>query len=140
MPYSKGTLFFVPFFIPAIKAKWPENIRKEIFIQQDNVRPHIMHNDAEFQSVANTDGFEFHIICQPANSPNCNELDLSFFRAIQSIQDDKLARGVDDLLSNVQSSFEELSAQTLNNVFLTLQGCFTDILKVEGGNDYKLHT
>ncbi|XP_042003691.1 uncharacterized protein LOC121752640 [Salvia splendens] len=123
--------------IPTIKAKWPSNISKEIFIQQDNARPHIMHNDAEFQSIANTDGFKFHIICQPANSPDCNVLDLGFFRAIQSIQDDKLARGVDDLLSNVQSSFEELSAQTLNKVFLTLQTCLTKILKVEGGNGYK---
>ncbi|XP_042008976.1 uncharacterized protein LOC121757510 [Salvia splendens] len=123
--------------IPTIKAKWPDNISNEIFIQQDNARPHIMHNDAEFQSVANTDGFKFHIICQPANSPDCNVLDLGFFRAIQSIQDDKLARGVDDLLSNVQSSFEELSAQTLNKVFLTLQACLTKILKVEGGNGYK---
>ncbi|XP_042030051.1 uncharacterized protein LOC121776981 [Salvia splendens] len=123
--------------IPTIKAKWSANISKEIFIQQDNARPHIMHNDAEFQSVANTDGFKFHIICQPANSLDCNVLDLGFFRAIQYIQDDKLARGVDDLLSNVQSSFEELSAQTLNKVFLTLQTCLTEILKVEGGNGYK---
>ena len=64
-------------------------------------------------------------------------LDLGFLRAIQSIQDDKLTKGVDDLLRNVQSSFDELSAQTLNNVFLTLQGCLTEILKVEGGNGYK---
>ncbi|XP_042038441.1 uncharacterized protein LOC121784356 [Salvia splendens] len=122
--------------IPAIKAKWPDNISKKIFIQQDNVRPHIMHNDAEFQSVANTDGFRFHIICQPANSPYCNVLDLGFFRAIQSIQDDKLATGVDELVANVQTAFDELSAETLNNVFLTLQGCLTGILKVET----KLHT
>ncbi|XP_042063220.1 uncharacterized protein LOC121807090 [Salvia splendens] len=123
--------------LPAIKAKWPENISKEIFIQQDNARPHINHNDAEFQAVTNTEGFKFHIICQPSNSPDCNVLDLGFFRAIQSIQDDKVANGVDDLLRNVQSSFDELSAQTLNNVFLTLQGCLTEILKVEGGNGYK---
>ncbi|XP_042029894.1 uncharacterized protein LOC121776796 [Salvia splendens] len=123
--------------IPTIKAKWSDNISNDIFIQQDNTRPHIMHNDAEFQSVANTDGFKFHIICQPANSPDCNVLDLGFFIAIQSIQDGKLARGVDDLLGNVQSSFEELSAQTLNKVFLTLQACLTEILKVEGGNGYK---
>ncbi|XP_042035364.1 uncharacterized protein LOC121781707 [Salvia splendens] len=120
--------------IPAIKVKWPNNISKDIFIQQDNDRPHIMHNDAEFQSVANTDGFRFHIICQPSNSPDCNVLDLGFFRAIQSIQDDKLARGVDELVANVQAAFDELSAGTLNNVFLTLQGCLTEILKEEGGN------
>ena len=34
-------------------------------------------------------------------------------------------------------SFDELSAQTLNNIFLTLQGCLIEILKVEVGNGYK---
>ncbi|XP_042051289.1 uncharacterized protein LOC121796523 [Salvia splendens] len=102
-----------------------------------SVNKEVMRDCLIHKSVANTDGFKFHIICQPANSPDCNVLDLGFFRAIQSIQDDKLARGVDDLLSNVQSSFEELSAQTLNKVFLTLQTCLTEILKVEGGNGYK---
>ncbi|XP_042003721.1 uncharacterized protein LOC121752680 [Salvia splendens] len=123
--------------IPAIKAKWPENISKEIFIQQDNAKPHIHHNDAEFLSVASTDGFKFHIRCQPPQSPDCNVLDLGYFRAIQSLQDDKVAKGVDDLLRNVHSSFDELSPYTLNNVFLTLQGCLTEILKVQGGNGYK---
>ncbi|XP_042044931.1 uncharacterized protein LOC121790904 [Salvia splendens] len=123
--------------IPAIKAKWPENISKEIFIQQDNAKPHIHHNDADFLSVASTDGFQFHIRCQPPQSPDCNVLDLGYFRAIQSLQDDKVAKGVDDLLRNVHSSFDELSPYTLNNVFLTLQGCLTEILKVQGGNDYK---
>ncbi|XP_042032278.1 uncharacterized protein LOC121778977 [Salvia splendens] len=105
--------------IPAIKAKWPDNMSKEIFIQQDNAKPHINHNDVEFQAVASTDGFNFHI------------------RAIQSLQDDKVAKGVDELLRNVYSSFDELSPYTLNNVFLTLQACLTEILKVQGCNGYK---
>ncbi|XP_042065319.1 uncharacterized protein LOC121808811 [Salvia splendens] len=105
--------------IPAIKTKWPENMSKEIFIQQDNTKPHIHHNDADFLAVASSDGFKFHI------------------RAIQSLQDDKVAKGVDELLRNVHSSFDELSPYTLNNVFLTLQDCLTGILKVQGCNGYK---
>ncbi|XP_041994188.1 uncharacterized protein LOC121744667 [Salvia splendens] len=123
--------------IPAIKAKWPHNVSKEIFIQQDNAKPHIHHNDADFLAVASTDGFKFHIRCQPPQSPDCNVLDLGYFRAIQSLQDDKVAKGVDELLRNVHSSFDELSPYTLNNVFLTLQGCLTEILKVQGCNGYK---
>ncbi|XP_042056497.1 uncharacterized protein LOC121801104 [Salvia splendens] len=96
--------------IPTIKAKWPDNISKDIFIQQDNARPHIMHNDAEFQVFSEQ---------------------YSLYKMTSWLG------GVDDLLSNVQSSFEELSAQTLNKVFLTLQTCLTEILKVEGGNGYK---
>ena len=65
-------------------------------------------------------------------------LDLGFFRAIQSLQDDKLATNIDELLANVWSSFEELTPQTLNKVFLTLQSCLSKILEVHGGNNYKI--
>ncbi|XP_047942997.1 uncharacterized protein LOC125189809 [Salvia hispanica] len=119
--------------IPAIKSKWPPNVCKEILIQQDNAKPHISPTDSEFQAIANKDGFKFQIICQPPNV-----LDLGFFTAIQSLQDDKIAKGVDDLVNNVYSSFEELSPHTLNNVFLSLQGCLLEIMKVHGGNGYKL--
>ncbi|XP_042064212.1 uncharacterized protein LOC121807943 [Salvia splendens] len=94
-------------------------------------------NSKDFLVVAFTDGFKFHIRCQPPQSPYCNVLDLGYFRAIQYLHDDKVAKGVDDLLRNVHSSFDELSAHTLHNVFFTLQCCLTEILKVEGGNDYK---
>ena len=45
---------------------------------------------------------------------------------------------IDELLGNVWSSFEELTPQTLNNVFLTLQSCFSKIIEVHGGNNYKI--
>ncbi|XP_041994169.1 uncharacterized protein LOC121744637 [Salvia splendens] len=124
--------------IPAIKAKWPANASKKIYIQQDNVKPHLKSFDSQFDDLASSDGFKFHLISQPANSPCTNVLDLDFFRAIQSLQDDKLATNIDELLGNVWSSFEELTPQTLNNVFLTLQSCLSKILEVHGGNNYKI--
>ncbi|XP_042065382.1 uncharacterized protein LOC121808885 [Salvia splendens] len=124
--------------IPAIKAKWPANASKKIFIQQDNVKPHLRAADQLFETLASTDGFEFHLISQPPNSPDTNVLDLGYFRAIQSLQDDKMATSIDDLLRNVFTSFEELSPQTLNRVFITLQSCLTTILQVHGKNDYKI--
>ncbi|XP_057773775.1 uncharacterized protein LOC130993071 [Salvia miltiorrhiza] len=124
--------------IPAIKAKWPTTEPKEIIIQLDNARPHILATDKDFIEAANTDGFKISLICQPPNSPDTNINDLGFFRAIQSLQDDKMANTVDDLLKNVLSSYQELTAHTLNNVFLTLQGCYIEILKIKGGNDYKI--
>ncbi|XP_042067053.1 uncharacterized protein LOC121810323 [Salvia splendens] len=124
--------------IPTIKAKWPANANKEIYIQQDNVKPHLKSSDLQFEAIASTDGFEFHLVSQPANSPDTNVLDLGFFRAIQSLQDDKLATNIDELLANVWRSFEELTPQTLNKVFLTLQSCLTKILEVHGGNNYKI--
>ncbi|XP_042036579.1 uncharacterized protein LOC121782691 [Salvia splendens] len=124
--------------IPAIKAKWPANASKEIYIQQDNAKPHLNSSDSQFEALASSNGFKFHLISQPANSPDANVLDLGFFRAIQSLQDDKLATNIDELLGNVWSSFEELTPQTLNNVFLTLQSCLSKILEVHGGNNYKI--
>ena len=42
--------------LPAIKAKWPrEDLGNPIFIQQDNARTHIDHDDAEFCREANKD-------------------------------------------------------------------------------------
>ncbi|XP_042016290.1 uncharacterized protein LOC121764314 [Salvia splendens] len=124
--------------IPAIKAKWPVGASKDIYIQQDNATPHITAMDADFQAVANSDGFRIQLICQPPNSPDTNILDLGFFRAIQSLQHEKPCKTVDELVWNVCSSFEELSPQTLNKVFLSLQACLNEILQCRGGNGYKV--
>ncbi|XP_047949312.1 uncharacterized protein LOC125195166 [Salvia hispanica] len=124
--------------VPTIKAKWPANASKKIYIQQDNAKPHLRAADQQFEEITSTDGFEFHLISQPANSPDTNVLDLGYFRAIQSLQDDKIATNVDDLMRNMFTSFEELSPQTLNRVFITLQSCFTTILQVHGNNSYKI--
>ncbi|XP_047962003.1 uncharacterized protein LOC125206824 [Salvia hispanica] len=124
--------------VPTIKAKWPANASKKIYIQQDNVKPHLKAADQQFEEIASTDGFEFHLISQPPNSPDTNVLDLGYFRAIQSLQDDKITTNVDELMRNVFTSFEELSPQTLDRVFITLQSCFTTILEVHGNNKYKI--
>ncbi|XP_042043627.1 uncharacterized protein LOC121789191 [Salvia splendens] len=58
--------------IPTIKAKWPANASKKIFIQQDNAKPNLRAADQQFESLASTDGFEFHLISQPPNSEKLN--------------------------------------------------------------------
>ncbi|XP_057771056.1 uncharacterized protein LOC130990841 [Salvia miltiorrhiza] len=106
--------------IPAIKAKWPQFASRVIFIQQDNAKPHIKDSDPDFRKVASSDGFDIKIVHQPPNSPDTNINDL------------------DTLVEAVKSSFDELSPTTLNKVFLSLQGCLTEILKVKGQNCYKI--
>ncbi|GJV86140.1 hypothetical protein Tco_1526038 [Tanacetum coccineum] len=73
--------------LPAIRAKWPQGHTGPIFIQQDNVKPHIDVNDVEFLQEVSRDGFDIRLRFQPPNSPDLNVLDLSFFRAIQSLQE-----------------------------------------------------
>ena len=45
-----------------IRAKWPHGMSKHIFIQLDNAKPHIAHNDNEFMEEALNDDF-FHTTC-----------------------------------------------------------------------------
>ncbi|XP_042026328.1 uncharacterized protein LOC121773514 [Salvia splendens] len=122
----------------AIHSKWPTSASKEIYIQQDNVKPHISTADPEFEEAANSNGFKIQLICQPPNSPDTNILDLGFFRAIQSLKDKKACSNVDELLQNVSMAYEELTPQTLNKVFLTLQSVLSEILEVQGGNNYRI--
>jgi hypothetical protein len=72
--------------LPDIKAKWPAEGRHEtIWIQQDNCRTHIPVDDPEFCAAAQADGCDIRLMCQPANSPDTNVLDLGFFEAIQPL-------------------------------------------------------
>lgn len=123
--------------VPAIKEKWPPFLSKNIRIQQDNCRAHISQTDAEFNEVANTDGFHMELVQQPAQSPDCNALDLGFFNAIQSLQQRKKCRNADELILAVEDSFKALEPMTLNKVFLSLQCVLKEIMKLKGGNDYK---
>ncbi|KAH0730970.1 hypothetical protein KY289_002158 [Solanum tuberosum] len=125
--------------LPAIRSKWPaldSNI--PIFIQQDNARPHIGVNDLEFVEAAQKDGFDIRLCFQPPNSPDLNVLDLGFFRAIQSLQYQKAPSNVDELVEAVERSFDEMKVEQLNHVFLTLQSCMIEVMKDNGGNNYKV--
>ncbi|CAH9069359.1 unnamed protein product [Cuscuta europaea] len=124
--------------LPAIKEKWPSQLSKEIIIQQDNARPHISHDDAEYVSASMADGFTITLTNQPPNSPDLNILDLGFFRAIQSLKDQNAPKTVDELLHAVDDAFKQLSPLTLNKVWLSYRYVMIEVLKVQGGNNYKL--
>ena len=124
--------------LPAIRAKWPRDTEDIVFIQQDNARPHVDPNDAEFLEAASSDGFNIHLSYQPPNSPDMNVLDLGFFRAIQSLQQQEALSTVDELVNAIEKAFNELPPQSLNRVFLSLQQCMIVVNKDFGGNNYKL--
>ncbi|EEE52908.1 hypothetical protein OsJ_35513 [Oryza sativa Japonica Group] len=69
--------------LPAIKHKWPNEERGlPIFIQQDNAKTHIAVDDPAFLSVAQEDGWDIRLTCQPPNCPDLNVLDLGFYAAL----------------------------------------------------------
>lgn len=125
--------------IPAIQRNWPrEESNRTIFIQQDNARTHIDPTDEQFRLAACQHGFDIQLTCQPSNSPDLNILDLGFFSSIQSLQQKQCSRTVPELICAVEKCFYEYPAETLNRVFVTLQLCMREILKIEGSNKYKI--
>lgn len=128
--------FLIEKVIPDIKKIWPrEDYCYLIFFQQDNVKPHIRRKDEEFQQVAQQDGFDIRLICQP---PNLNVLDLGFFNAIQSLQHQEAPKTMDELVNVVIKAYELFSTEKTNQIFLTLQSCILEIMQAKGSNKYNI--
>lgn len=66
-----------------------------------------------------------------------NVLDLGYFRAIQSLQQQEAPSTIEELIEAVQKSFQDLHYDKLNKIFLTLQLCMQETMKVDGCNNYK---
>ena len=131
--------YLIEKILPAIKEKWPrEDIRNPIFIQQDNARTHIDHNDDDFCEATRQQGFDIHLMCQPINSPDLNVLDLGFFSAVQSLQHKESPKTVDELVNVVVKAFESFPIAKSDHIFLTLQLCMIEIMKVKGSHRYKI--
>ena len=130
--------FLIDKLLPAIKATCLANSATCIRIQQDNARPHIGPTDVEFTAAAERLELNTRLVCQPPNSPDLNVLDLGFFTSIQALQYEEAPSNIDELIDVVQSSFDKLKKNTLNNVFLTLQKVMEACIMCDGNNTYKL--
>jgi hypothetical protein len=125
--------------LKAIARRWPQELRGQtIYIQQDNAPSHVLEGDEEFATVVAHTGLDIQLINQPANSPDLNVLDLGFFASLQSKAYEKISRNLDELIRNVKNEFDNYDTDTLNRVFLTLQGCMIEVMKDGGGNTYKI--
>uniref|UniRef100_A0A8R7PDQ2 Uncharacterized protein n=1 Tax=Triticum urartu TaxID=4572 RepID=A0A8R7PDQ2_TRIUA len=73
--------YMINFLIPAIRARWHAAERGMlIYVQQDNAKTHIPLDDPEFVDVAQAEGWDIRLTCQPPNSPDLNILDLVFLQ------------------------------------------------------------
>ncbi|XP_047313795.1 uncharacterized protein LOC124917393 [Impatiens glandulifera] len=124
--------------VPDLKALWPLTEGTNIVIQQDNARPHFSDDDIQWRAVVSSDGFNIHLMQQPALSPDLNVNDLGWFRALQSIQEEEAPMNVDELVLAVLTSFQKLEPMKLNFVFLSLQSCMVEIMMQRGHNNYRL--
>ncbi|TBU12317.1 hypothetical protein CWI38_0806p0020 [Hamiltosporidium tvaerminnensis] len=113
--------------IPAIKSKFPPAYKKKtIYIQQNNTKPHFSDNDADIVALGSADDRNIKFKVQLANSLDLNVLDLASPHTI------------DELINCVQDAFHQLEANTLDNVFTTLQACMESIMLTDDGNCYKI--
>jgi len=128
--------------LPAIKRVWPnrrEGIRTCVTIQQDGASSHIDDNDEEFTVHARNQLWKIHLLIQPAKSPDLNVLDLSFFRSLQSEQwRSGVENTVDGLIRQVLAAFQRFEPRKIDFGFLSLMQCMDNILKIHGGNHYRM--
>ena len=128
--------YLIQKFLLAVKERWP-TCNGRIWLQQDGAKSHILEDDMEFIEVLDEIGVNLTVFTQSSNSPDTNILDLGFFRAIQSFNDDCPANE-EELIKSVEKAYGEYPMRKLNYVWLTLQSCLSMIIENDGGNDYKI--
>ncbi|KAL7152803.1 hypothetical protein ABFS83_04G123300 [Erythranthe nasuta] len=99
--------------------------RCPIFIQQNNARTHVDHNDNLFFREAAKGGFDIRLMSQPPNSPDLNILDLGFLRLFSPC-------------SIRSRSFQAFEVTKSNRIFLTVQACMVEIVRAKGSMKYKI--
>ena len=128
--------YLIQKFLLAVKERWPMH-NGRIQLQQDGAKSHILEDDVEFKEAVDEIGLNLTVFTQSPNSPDTNILDLGFFRAIQSFNNDCPANE-EELIKSVEKAYGEYPLRKLNYVWLTLQSCLNMIIENDGGNDYKI--
>jgi hypothetical protein len=102
--------------LPVIKEKWPDD-KKRLYLQHDNASTHFGSDYAPFVAATRAEGWDIQLTKQPANSPDLNVNDLSFFRESQSGQWDSVEESnddVDSLIEAVATAFNLFDPKLLN--------------------------
>ena len=128
--------YLIQKFLLAVKERWP-TCNGRIRLQQDGAKSHILEDNVEFKEAVDEIGLNLTVFTQLPNLPDTNILDLGFFRAVQSFNDDCPANE-EELIKLVEKAYGEYPMHKLNYVWLTLQSWLNMIIENDGGNDYKI--
>ena len=77
-------------------------------------KSHILEDNVEFKEVVDEIGLNFTVFTQSPNSPDTNILNIGFFRAIQSFNDDCPANE-EELIKSVEKAYGEYPLRKLNH-------------------------
>lgn len=123
--------------MPAIREKMPWMKGHTIFIQQDGAPPHTKSGIVErIEEACNKDGWEIVLDTQPAQSPDLNLCDLSFFSSLQKRQQKHWTSNIDDLLNVVATEWNDYEWKSLERQWWTLFAVYDEVLRRCGDNDF----
>ena len=97
--------YLIQKLLPATKQEWPTN-NGRIRLQQDGTKSRILDDDKEFKEAVDDIGLNLTVYTQLPNSPDTNILNLGFFRAIQSFNNDCPANE-EELIKSVEKAYGE---------------------------------
>jgi hypothetical protein len=132
---------FIKKCLPRINKYTPPEMRAcTIYIQHDNAKPHLGLdlNHPEIVAYCQQKGLKLAMLAQPAQSPDLNILDLSFFRTMQSNQLKLTSLDLCALIVNVKLAFLSYDPVLLNKAYLTMMDIMNEILKSDGDNKFKI--
>ena len=109
-----------------------------IIIQLDGASAHNIEKDIDVKRSIFDNDLPIIFRKKPPQSQDLNVLDLGYFNSIQGLQYKKEFETVNDLVSNVLKSYEDLDYRKLLNVWITLQLVMLSIIRVKGDNTYHL--
>ena len=137
---EKYRQLMISLVLPAIIAQFPWDYltRRTVCVQQDGARSHILDNDEEWLEAVELTGCNIKLYTQAAQSPDLNINDLAFFRSIQSLKKKEAPRTAFELIDAVKRAHALCPVSKINRMWLTLMQVMNEIIKDQGGNDFKL--
>jgi hypothetical protein len=131
--------FIISKLLPDIALRCPYFMKREtIYIQHDNAPPHRI-NLERFNAKCTELNIRCELYYQPAQSPDLNICDLSFFPSIQALYYKITGeRSLENIILSVRTAWDLYKPRTLNRCWVSLLMNYNLILEHGGCNQYKL--
>lgn len=125
--------------LETVKQKLHWHKESGLILQHDGATPHNGGGNADaFAAAGKVDGWNIEFVTQPAQSPDLNLLDLSFFHALKC-QSNKLkleSKNIEGLINRVKEAYNNYPWDKIDHMWAHLFTAYNAILRDIGGNQY----